>query len=716
MSRVQDVILRDTRANQPTPTAGQAGMLYCVTDEADIVERWSGSAWEAFGAAGTGSGDVVGPASAVDERVAVFDSTTGKLLKDGGATIAEIVADAVATATGSAGDVIGPATNGDNALARFNGADSKTIQGGTVYLEDDGRITGLTAPTSGTDATTKTYVDEAIAAAVPSGASQDSFIVSGGQVAWESDYVFRVSAASYYIGGVLYASSEDTVTLAAADATEDRIDVLALNTAGEVVAITGEHAAQPSEPDVDPATQLKLGIVFVAASSSAPTISSVILYADQAGGPAEWNWSTSGTGFNVGSTTNPHAGTKCIEGTNAANGAYALGQVNTGTIDPNAYDRLVFYIRSKSAWNSGRVLRVQWFNAGVAKGTPITVGAGYWGFDTSITAGYQLISVPMLQFAIPAGVLVNQLRITDSGGSIGFYLDDISLQVGGSTATVTSGITQEQADARYAALVHATRHAPGGADALPVSAASRLMGRGSGAGAGAVQEITIGSGLSLSGVNLTATSTGDVVGPSSAEGDNLVVFDATTGKLIKDSGKTVAEVISDALASAGTGDVVGPASSTDNAIVRFDSTGGKTLQNSGVTISDADAVAGAASVAIGAALVAQTKLTVAGQFHIVGVDNGNSGATKTIDWSAGNEQVVTMTAACEFTFSNPANPGRFVLELIQGGSGSYAVTWPGTVKWGTKGAPTLSTTVGKKDLFTFLWDGTDYLGCYDLGF
>lgn len=41
---------------------------------------------------GVGTGDVVGPASAVNDRVCVFDGTTGKLIKDGGATIADIVA------------------------------------------------------------------------------------------------------------------------------------------------------------------------------------------------------------------------------------------------------------------------------------------------------------------------------------------------------------------------------------------------------------------------------------------------------------------------------------------------------------------------------------------------------------------------------------------------------------------------------------------------
>jgi hypothetical protein len=42
-------------------------------------------------APGAGGGDVVGPASAVDDRIATFDGTTGKLIQDGGVTIAELV-------------------------------------------------------------------------------------------------------------------------------------------------------------------------------------------------------------------------------------------------------------------------------------------------------------------------------------------------------------------------------------------------------------------------------------------------------------------------------------------------------------------------------------------------------------------------------------------------------------------------------------------------
>ena len=63
------------------------GGLFVATDVTA-----SAAVWAEFTGGGGGSGDVIGPASAVDERIAVFDGTTGKLIKDGGATIAELAA------------------------------------------------------------------------------------------------------------------------------------------------------------------------------------------------------------------------------------------------------------------------------------------------------------------------------------------------------------------------------------------------------------------------------------------------------------------------------------------------------------------------------------------------------------------------------------------------------------------------------------------------
>ena len=57
MALLADIILRDTRANQPA--AGTEGRLYYVTDE-NTLERDSGSVWEDVeGAGGGGSGTTV---------------------------------------------------------------------------------------------------------------------------------------------------------------------------------------------------------------------------------------------------------------------------------------------------------------------------------------------------------------------------------------------------------------------------------------------------------------------------------------------------------------------------------------------------------------------------------------------------------------------------------------------------------------------------------
>lgn len=152
--------------------------------------------------------------------------------------------------------------------------------------------------------------------------------------------------------------------------------------------------------------------------------------------------------------------------------------------------------------------------------------------------------------------------------------------------------------------------------------------------------------------------TGDVVGPASSTDNAIARYDGTTGKLIQDSGITIADGATGTLAGSNsgdvtlgasvtdifnltgqvlsaddqgadrlvfwdesenkltaltagsglsisgttitataTGDVVGPASSTDNALVRFDSTTGKLIQNGQITESDTGDLAAINSLA-----------------------------------------------------------------------------------------------------------------------
>lgn len=80
----------------------------------DGVTTWTALAY--FTGGGAGSGDVVGPTSAVDERIAVFDTTTGKLIKDGGVAVAGLATAAQGTLADSAtqpGDLGAVATSND---------------------------------------------------------------------------------------------------------------------------------------------------------------------------------------------------------------------------------------------------------------------------------------------------------------------------------------------------------------------------------------------------------------------------------------------------------------------------------------------------------------------------------------------------------------------------------------------------------------------------
>jgi hypothetical protein len=306
----------------------------------------------------------------------------------------------------------------------------------------------------GSNLTLEDGVIEGAASPPPtSGATLNTFLSTGGQVVWESGFTFRVSAATYFINATRVSSAEQTITLDAADPSDPRLDVIALDTTGTVAKITGTPAAAASEPSVDPASYLKLAIVSVPAGSTSPAgATNVTLYAEAAGGPGEWNWTASAGSIVVNSTTNPHTGTTDIEGTNVGAGVYARGTIASGTIAPNDYEHLVFFLRSKAVWNNSRGLLVSFRSSGVLLGAAVQIRrTGTYGFDSAVTTAYQQVAIPLSAFAIPLGTTATQLQFEDFGGAIGFYMDNVTLQAGASTPA-PSGITEAQADARYARL------------------------------------------------------------------------------------------------------------------------------------------------------------------------------------------------------------------------------------------------------------------------
>lgn len=133
------LVISDAVTAQPgSPTEGDiyilaathTGSQWAGFDEDDLV-IFSGGTWYAFapaegvvvnlagalvqftsgawaGIAGSSAGDVVGPASATADRIAAFNGTSGKLIKDGGKTIAELQARSPAVQSVSSSATVTP--------------------------------------------------------------------------------------------------------------------------------------------------------------------------------------------------------------------------------------------------------------------------------------------------------------------------------------------------------------------------------------------------------------------------------------------------------------------------------------------------------------------------------------------------------------------------------------------------------------------------------
>lgn len=104
--------------------------------------------------------------------------------------------------------------------------------------------------------------------------------------------------------------------------------------------------------------------------------------------------------------------------------------------------------------------------------------------------------------------------------------------------------------------------------------------------------LSIGLGVTnvpeFGGIKLDGATNGSVTLSAEAVAGTAHTFflpaaDGTNGQVLKTNG---GGHLSFTNAASGTGDVVGPASATDNAIARFDLTTGKIIQNSGITIAD----------------------------------------------------------------------------------------------------------------------------------
>jgi hypothetical protein len=131
--------------NHPVPAVGGKGQFWARSSDGKPI--FTDSSGIDLDLAAAGAGDVVGPGAATDNSVALFDTTSGKLLKDGVAlgTSGQVltsggagVPPAFATVAGT-GDVVGPGSAIDNSVPLFDTTTGKLLKDG-VALGTSGQV------------------------------------------------------------------------------------------------------------------------------------------------------------------------------------------------------------------------------------------------------------------------------------------------------------------------------------------------------------------------------------------------------------------------------------------------------------------------------------------------------------------------------------------------------------------------------------------------
>jgi len=90
------------------------------------------------------------------------------------------------------------------------------------------------------------------------------------------------------------------------------------------------------------------------------------------------------------------------------------------------------------------------------------------------------------------------------------------------------------------------------------------------------------------------------------------------------------------------------------------------------------------------------------------VTSDADGATITFNMATSPIHKVTLGGNRALADSNVATGQGFIIILQQDGTGGRTVTWWGNIKWPEAVAPTLTTTPNRYDIFSFIYDGTNF--------
>jgi hypothetical protein len=262
-------------------------------------------------------------------------------------------------------------------------------------------------------------------------ATNENYLANPGIVTWSgSGLTFDVTPALYYINGVQYTSGTASVTLNAADATNPRIDVIAVDNTGAVVKITGDASSSPVKPQIDPTTQVELSFITIDAGATTPTgVSTTVVYDEN----TEWSLVPQGITIDANNATSFN-GSKAIS-TSGWSNLNQLTFVNGSALQPANYVTLKLFVRLKSTLSNSANITATLANGSTIVSNEVFL-TGY-GLTKSTVGSYQNISIPFSALNLTG--TFDRIRIRFPGSnSNGVYIDYVQLQNGVVTPSPTA--------------------------------------------------------------------------------------------------------------------------------------------------------------------------------------------------------------------------------------------------------------------------------------
>jgi hypothetical protein len=290
-----------------------------------------------------------------------------------------------------------------------------------------------------------------------------SGMITPGYVMWMgTGYNYYISPALYYIIKQITTSEGQTFELDPAHPTLSRIDVVALNSEGNVVIITGEPAEDPIKPQVEDVDELEVTAIFVLAGSTAPALEQLLIY-DENNALTEWAGTSPDFDTDFEDDTKPFNGTYAALSTNVPNAKSIW--FNAGEeVHIGQFQTLTISICLNQALTGQYTFYLAWYNGSTAFAD--RVGKQYaLNINKTLVGEYQTFVIPIEHFTnsyTPLSELkADRLQIMyatwfksdPSINELGFYTDYIKLE---------SGITQPQPETheRLHDMTNPLDHAP----------------------------------------------------------------------------------------------------------------------------------------------------------------------------------------------------------------------------------------------------------------